>query len=54
MKQYYLKDQEGNYYYEADYSYLVGPVSKEKAETMSETTAKHIIEQNEHLEMEEA
>jgi len=53
-KQVYLVDQEGNYYYEGAYCYLVGPVTKEQAQTMSEDNAQKIIECNKHLHMEDA
>lgn len=39
MKQVYLRDKQGNYYYEEDYEYLIVVDSKKKAKTISEPIA---------------
>lgn len=49
----YLKDEKGNYWND-DYHYLVGPLTKDQAEPMTETHAKAIIAKNSKWEMEDA
>ena len=50
----YLKLKKSDqYFYEEDYTYLIGPVIKTEAKPMTKNCAKSIIAKNPDLEMEE-